>query len=71
LSAARVLGVVGLAVVLTLLLALIVSNYSLTPGTAKFDLLLTAAIVVSVLVVDGWRLTREFRAWRRQRGGAH
>jgi hypothetical protein len=65
----RVLGLAGLALVLVLFLALIVSSYSLTPGSAKLGLALVIAILAGALVMAARRLAIDIRArHRRQRG---
>lgn len=63
----RVLGALALGLVLGLLLALVVSNYSLTPGNAKFDLLLVTAIVAGALFKHAWQTTREMLRHRHPR----
>ena len=62
----RALGALALSLVLGSLLALIISNYSLTPSNAKLGLLVTTAIVAGTLFTYSWRLLREILRHRRR-----
>jgi len=54
----RLLGLLALSLALVPLLALIVSNFSLTPRSAKLGLLVVATIVAVVLFKHTWQIIR-------------
>jgi hypothetical protein len=58
---APALRLFGLALVLFLVVALLFSNYSLTPSSAKLDLAVLIAILVGALVMTGRLLVIEIR----------
>lgn len=57
----------ALGLLLGMLLALIVSNYSLTPSNAKLGLFVATAIVAGTLFTYTWQLLREMLRHRHRR----
>jgi hypothetical protein len=60
----RLLALAGLVLALVLLLALLVSNYSLTPGSAKLDTALVILVLAGAILLVARGLVVEIRTRR-------
>jgi hypothetical protein len=66
----RLLALAGLVLALVLFLALLVSNYSLTPGSAKLDAALVILVLAGAVLLVGRGLVVEIRTRRDRWRGA-